>query len=173
MALLMRDTENKREVVAAWLESIGLNNELSDAEPDNGTDWGLTLTYEREDGLYRVDWVHSANSLVLETEIDVTDDHQQAFAWMGVVHQLLFMGDVIDCIASHSMEFEIEYQPEADGEKDTSKVPIPESITIVNRLLADEGISRALFFERYRLLRSVRQRVNIRLDRMHLLKAWT
>ena len=173
MTLLMPDTEKKREVVATWLESLGFDSELSDVETEDDTDWEITFAHEDDDHLYHVDWTHASDRLELGAEVEVDDDSQKAFEWLGLIDQILFLGDLIDCISSHGIDFGFVHQRREDDEKDRPNMPTLERITITSRLLADEGISRTLFFERCNLLRSVARRVDVRVDRMHLLRRRT
>lgn len=169
------DTENTQEVMENWLESLAFGYEVVDVEHLEGAaEW--TISFKKEDGdmqspSCQVSWISPPKcSLDLRMDIELDDDDQDSFARMGNLDRLFFIEELVDCAMSHAVHMDASFEKDMDDEN--ADYPLPTYFSLRCHLLADDGISRRLFFDRYNLLRSVSRRFETRFYQMHLMRKW-
>lgn len=166
--MLTPDTENKREIVEQWLDSLGFTHEQRDATSDQ--EWGIAATDDTGFAT-NIFWRKPpANGILLLAEMAFPVVYQQAFTLMGVADRLLFLGDVGRCLHAHGVNHALLTEDKDDNEEDG--LPPPKGINIFVNVLADDGISRPIFFYRYNLIRAKAQEVALLFQRMALLRRW-
>ena len=169
MPVLTPDTENNREIVEQWLDEFSFTREQCDTAFDQT--WGIAA---KDDTGFttKVFWRKPpASSILFLAEITFPDVYQQAFNFMGVADKMLFLGDIGRCLHAQSVGHELLSDGSEDDDEDS--LPPPKGINIYVNILADDGISRPVFFKHYYLIRGKAQELALLFQRMALLRRWT
>ncbi len=174
MTVVKPSSEDKRETVTTWLDSLGISHDP--CEPDDDQEWEM-FTQDGNGPPIRVGWCGPpADSITFRLDISVPETAQRAYGRLGAQQRMVFAVDLSSRMARSSVHGQVFV--EADDEEDETEQPDdtlsrpPDFIKLSLNLIADDGVSRSRFFADYHEMRNTANRVLLLFRRLTIKGRW-